>query len=171
MNIQPVPISQLEQALKIFTECRIALEKENIFQWIDSYPDIDIVAQDINNGHLYGIFDNDEFNGVVCLNNLQASQYASVQWQYSDETCVVIHRLAITPTQQKRGLATRLMDFAENFALEQGFTSIRLDAYSSNKEAMNMYIKRKYQIRGEVYFQGRKLPFLCFEKNLRSAIC
>jgi ribosomal protein S18 acetylase RimI-like enzyme len=59
------------------------------------------------------------------------------------------------------------MDFAENYAIENNYTSIRLDAFSNNPRALRFYENRDYQRRGEVFFPGRELPFYCFEKILK----
>jgi hypothetical protein len=56
------------------------------------------------------------------------------------------------------------MDFAEQRAAQGNYSSIRFDAYSGNKRVLEFYKQRGYQIRGEVNFPGRDLPFICFEK-------
>lgn len=56
------------------------------------------------------------------------------------------------------------MNFAENFAHENNYSSIRLNAYSQNKRVVEFYKKRKYFIRGNVKFPGREYPFHCMEK-------
>lgn len=67
---------------------------------------------------------------------------------------------------KKQGLARKLMDFAENIAIECGYASIRLDAYSGNERVLRFYENRGYQKRGEVNFSGRALPFFCYEKEI-----
>ena len=78
----------------------------------------------------------------------------------------VIHRLAVHPDFQRKGIARNLMDFAEAHAKNNSFTSIRLDAYTGNKRVLQFYENRGYIKRGEVKFKGRSLPFACMEKQL-----
>lgn len=59
------------------------------------------------------------------------------------------------------------MGFAERYGIDNNFSSVRLDAYSGNKQSLQFYEKRGYQKRGEVSFPGRKLPFFCYEMALQ----
>ena len=72
----------------------------------------------------------------------------------------------IDPNYQGKGYAKKLMDFAEKFANENNYSSIRLDAYSQNKRVVEFYKKRNYIIRGSVNFPEREYPFHCMEKEL-----
>ena len=58
--------------------------------------------------------------------------------------------------------------FAENYAVVNGYTTIRLDAYSGNPRALHFYECRGYQKAGQLFFPGRELPFYGYEKILRS---
>lgn len=58
------------------------------------------------------------------------------------------------------------MEFAQDFAREQGFASIRLDANTGNNGALALYECLGYDRVGQVYFPRRNAPFDCFEKML-----
>src|SRR6266542_2013101 len=73
-------------------------------------------------------------------------------------------RLCVHPDWQQRGAGRHLMDFAEAFAKEHGFSCIRLDAYTGNQRALALYEKRGYDRIGQAHFPRRELPFVCFEK-------
>lgn len=142
------------------------MEKENIFQWTEQYPAIHHIADDIQNGFLYSINSKGKSLGVINISNMEEPEYKTIVWSDNNGECLVIHRLAVHPKNQKQGLARKLMDFAENFAIENGYTSIRLDAYSGNERVLRFYENRGYQKRGEVNFPGRVLPFFCYEKEI-----
>jgi len=57
--------------------------------------------------------------------------------------------------------------FAEKRAADNGYSSIRLDAYSGNAIALQLYERNGYRKRGEVFFPRRELPFICYEKLLQ----
>ena len=57
------------------------------------------------------------------------------------------------------------MDFIENYAKENKYFSIRLDAFKENKIAVLLYEKRNYNKVGIVTF--RKVLFYCFEKKIK----
>ena len=167
MKIKNVTITQKDEVFQLIMDCRKAMEEEGVFQWTDQYPTLKIFSNDIQKGNLYRLTKNGKIAGVININELQDPEYKQVKWENSDVKIMVIHRLAVHPEFQKQGLAKRLMDFAENYAIENNYTSIRLDAFSNNPRALRFYENRDYQRRGEVFFPGRELPFYCFEKILK----
>lgn len=76
---------------------------------------------------------------------------------------MVIHRLALHPEWQGRGIGSMLMDHAEDHARQNGFSCIRLDTYTGTPRALAMYARRGYQQIGQVWFPRRELPFDCME--------
>jgi len=143
------------------------MEIENIFQWTDNYPSFDIIATDISNKELYELYDEEEILGVICINTTQEPEYKTIDWLNKAGNPLIIHRLAINPLFQNKGLAKKLITFAEEYATEKGFDSIRLDAYSGNEKAISLYERLDYIERGKVNFSGRDLPFICYEKILK----
>ena len=78
-----------------------------------------------------------------------------------------MHRLAIHPKFQGRGLALKLMNFANEFANQNNCESIRLDTFSGNPRNNKFYILQGYTKIGEIYFRNQSdMPFNCYEKIL-----
>ena len=167
MRISKVTLPQLDETFQIFLDCREVLEKEGIFQWTDQYPTLEIISKDIRKGNLYCLNENGNTYGVININELQEQEKNSVHGKNNVGKILIIHRLAVKPEFQNRGFAKKLMDFAEDYAIENNFNSIRLDAYSGNPKLLKFYENRDYQRGGEVFFPGRKLPFYCYEKFLK----
>ncbi len=136
---------------------------ESIDQWDEIYPSEEIIRQDVDLKHSYGIYKNDTLIGYVVINDLFSPEYNSVNWKYSSKA-LVIHRLAIDPAFQGRGIAKQLMKYAEDFGMGNGYDTIRLDAFIKNPRAIALYEKLGYEKAGEVNF--RKGLFYCFEKSL-----
>jgi ribosomal protein S18 acetylase RimI-like enzyme len=78
-----------------------------------------------------------------------------------------VHRLCLLPAFQGKGLAKQLMQFAEEYAVKNKYSSIRLDTYSKNFIALNLYDSLKYRRAGDVSFRAGK-TFHCFEKMLKT---
>ena len=77
---------------------------------------------------------------------------------------LVVHRLAVLPNHQGKGLARKLMDFAENFAKEKNYDAIRLDTFSQNPRNQKFYSNRGYTNLGPVYLKYKKdHPYFCYE--------
>ena len=72
--------------------------------------------------------------------------------------------MAVHPDFQKKGVGKILMDFAEKYAEEKKFASIRLDTFSVNKRNLKFYESRGYQRLEGIYFPKQsEFPFYCYE--------
>ena len=170
MSIQLSDIRYIDPVFKIFTDCKKILEEDGIYQWSAVYPSLEIIQTDIMLGHLYNFNRNGECVGAITINTIQDEQYQSIEWDDSDGNPLIIHRLAVSPPFQGKGIASMLMDFSEDFARNQSFSSIRLEAYSGNPKVLDFYERRGYVRKGNVYFSGRSLAFYCYEKLLKSTL-
>ena len=56
------------------------------------------------------------------------------------------------------------MRFAERHAIGGRCNSIRLDVYSGNSKAVNLYKHLGFNIVGQFAYPSRSLPFDCMEK-------
>jgi ribosomal protein S18 acetylase RimI-like enzyme len=168
MLIEYADISDLEEILAIYQRCKTILEAEGIWQWYEGYPNITVLQGDFEAGELFKCVVDGRIIAVLVLTERQEKEYETVKWRQPEAKSLVVKRLAVEPDFQNRGIATELMKFAEDYAVKNGYTSIRLDAYSGNKTALGFYINRDYHEVGEVFFPKRQLPFKCFEKELRS---
>ncbi|OPA75381.1 hypothetical protein BVG16_21700 [Paenibacillus selenitireducens] len=159
-------MTERNSIFELLQQCTHHMIEQGIYQWDDVYPAIDDVTMDIESCTLFCCRDL-EYNiaGVITLNDMQPDEYANLHWNDPLKTKVLtIHRLAVHPLHQGRGIAQQLMAFTEAYAREQGYTSIRLDCFSQNPRAYNLYHQLGYDLRGEVIFPHSTIPFYCFEK-------
>jgi ribosomal protein S18 acetylase RimI-like enzyme len=147
----------------LMTRCKRALEAQDSDQWDDVYPTREIVETDARRGTLYVLEDDDgHCVASVTLDETQAAEYASLAWT-GEQPALVVHRLCVDPEAQGRGHAHRLMAFAESYAAERNYASMRLDAYTGNPRSVQLYRRRGYREVGQIRFPRRELPFWCFE--------
>ncbi len=162
-------LSELTELFQIYLNGKKELERNGIHQWTDNYPTQSIIERDVRKGNLYTLKNEHENIGAIIMNQEEDTEYESVDWKFDDSKVLLIHRLVIDPKHQRKGYATLLMDFAEDFAKANNYTSIRLDAYSEHKKVVEFYKKRQYFVRGDVYFPDRTSPFNCLEKEVKQA--
>jgi ribosomal protein S18 acetylase RimI-like enzyme len=136
------------------------MEARGIHQWDEIYPDEKIINNDIEKQQLYLLEDDEQICGIIALNEFQEPQYKNVDWEFDGKT-LVVHRLAIEPSCQRRGHAKMLMQFAHKLAKKEHYKSIRLDAFIHNPAAVALYEKLGYRMAGKVTF--RKGDFFCYE--------
>jgi len=161
MEITRVIPHEIDAVMSLIKSAIQEMEKNGIFQWDDFYHDRNTVLADINSGNLYALKTDALVAGIIALNENQSPEYRSISWSDGGHP-LVVHRLCIIPSMQGRGLAKYLMKFAEDYARNNNYSSIRLDAFTNNKRAVGLYDSLNYHRRGIVRF--RKGDFYCFEK-------
>jgi ribosomal protein S18 acetylase RimI-like enzyme len=164
--IKLLKTEHIQAAYDILDACRNHMNLHGIPQWNEHYPKILNVQNDIQKQEGFGYFSDDKLVGIIVLNDFQDAEYLEIEWRFPNEKVGVIHRLAVHPDFQGKGIAGQLMRFAEKQFSKQGYRSIRLDAFTKNPSALAMYDKMGYERRGQVYFPYRAIPFWCYEKKL-----
>ena len=169
MSIELATKHDVKAVFTLLSRCKDYLIEQGIFQWNAEYPNLEYVKNDIAKGSLIKLTNDDQLLGIVSFDDFQEPEYRTVNWQINGESIAVIHRLAVDPQFQGRGIATILMNFAEKSISEAGFQAIRLDAYSGNEMVLGFYNKLEYKMIGEINFPRISLPFICMEKSLKTS--
>lgn len=153
--------------IKNLTEaCALALQENDIFQWNESYPSLEKLQEDIEKEELFLLEENEEIQGIILTPEMD-EEYIPVEWLSPNQGNLYVHRLATRPAGWGTGKGKILMDFAENFALEKGYHSVRLDTFSQNRRNQKFYESRGYQRLGNIFFPKQsEHPFYCYEKIL-----
>jgi GNAT superfamily N-acetyltransferase len=142
-----------------------AMHAVGFMQWNDAYPNIDYLHRDIAEGTAWGGWLDGNLAAVATIDGNQSQEYEPMPFEFG-EPYMVVHRLAVDPEIQRRGLAARMMDFAEQQARENGCPAMRLDTCEDNKAALALYGNRGYIRRGTCHFPGRTYTFIVMEKKL-----
>ena len=165
IKIELATQNELDRVKEIAEACAKNMIENNIFQWNDKYPSREIFKEDIKNKSLYVSKINQEVVGCIMFSSRKDDVYKTVNWITKDEYNLYIHRLAVHPIFQKRGIARKMMDFAEDFAKSNNYISIRLDTFSQNPRNNKFYKSRGYNKLDDVYFPKQsEFPFHCYEK-------
>ena len=162
--IQLAKISEIPDILSMTQACRAYMESKNIFQWTEEYPSREKFLTDIKRKELYVLKKEHTLIGCIVISTLMDDEYKTVSWITPNSKNMYIHRLAVHPDYQGMGYAQQLMDFAENFAKQNRFISIRLDTFSQNSRNQRFYETRGYTKLEDIYFPNQSsYPFHCYE--------
>lgn len=156
--------NELEEIYHIFVLAIESMIQHNIFQWDELYPDKEILKQDIKKKQLYIGLSNKKIVCAYVLNQECDEQYNNGNWQYPEAQYCVIHRLCVNPEAQNKGIGTLTMEYIEKEVIKAGVSSIRLDAFTQNPYAIQLYKKLDYHVVG--YADWRKGRFCLMEKRL-----
>ncbi|REC63981.1 GNAT family N-acetyltransferase [Chryseobacterium pennae] len=140
-----------------------ALEEVKKYMLDQEYPNAKILIDDIERGEGFVFIDHGEVLAYMALNELCDEEYNDLNWK-TQTPSLIIHRLYVKPTAQGKGISSKMIRFAEEFAINNHYQSIRFDAFSLNETANIVYLKKGYELVGTVCF--RKGIFNCYEKNM-----
>ena len=167
IKIELAEINDINDIMKMIHKCANDLISKNIFQWNEKYPSRDIFLSDIEKKNLFILKNNSGIIGCIALSHEKDIEYTDVKWLTKDDKNLYLHRLAVDPKFQKKGIGKLLMDFAEDYARTNKFISVRLDTFSKNERNNRFYKSRKYTKLDDVYFPNQsEFPFHCYEKIL-----
>lgn len=134
-------------------------------QWQDGYPNPDVVNADIGKQIGYVLIVNGTVAGysAVLINDEPAYADIDGKWlTYGD--FVVYHRVAISEKFLGLGLAQKMLNFIEDYAVQNNIKSLKVDTNFDNPGMLKILDKLGYTYCGEVYFRGSARK--AFEKVL-----
>ncbi|WP_418730113.1 GNAT family N-acetyltransferase [Coprobacter fastidiosus] len=162
MTIRLAKENDIEEIMGLIT--RTVISGQSSSGWNETYPTKEIFVKDIDNQYLYVYEDNHIVIGIISLIPGPDPDYQSIIWKNSGTSPLVLHRLCVDPHRQREGIGSRLMNFAETFGREQGYTSLQLDTRISNHTAANLYEQLGYTKTGTI--TRNRGNFICYEKKL-----
>lgn len=136
------------------------------YQWDSKYPQPKHFESDIESGNLYiSEGEKGKICGMICINFEEPEEYTGLKWSLNKKA-MVLHRMAVSHDCRNQGVGSLLMKFAEELAVKNGTLYIKSDTYSTNELMNYLFRKLQYKLIGEMNFQGRELPFYCYEKQI-----
>jgi len=168
MKIVKAAHKDLRQVMETVRACVAHLREQGIYQWNEMYPTEKVLAEDIRDGTLFILRDDETCRGMVVLNRVHDIEWKDADWSEDCKHPLCVHRLIVHPLWQNRGVGRALMEFAYTHAIHNNHDCVRFDAYSGNPRLVETYRRMGCRRTGEAMFPYRELPFICFEIKLES---
>jgi GNAT superfamily N-acetyltransferase len=159
-------LAEVPQIWNILKHAIQRRKAEGSNQWQDGYPNEEVIHQDLVKGVGYVITFNDAIIAYCAVLINDEPEYARIVGKWlTNGDFIVFHRVAVAPEFLGKGIAKRMFDFIEGFALDQQIYSIKVDTNFDNHPMLALFEKLGYTYCGEVYFRGS--PRQAFEKVLK----
>ena len=164
MKIRIAKKSDLGNIMRMYNSCVNGMIKNGIDQWDESYPNREIISEDINSKTYYVLEIQEQVIGGINIDKNQDPTYLDINWRDNSNAFLVVHRLAVKEEFWDKKIGKSLMLFAEKLVIEKQLKSIRLDTYSGNPKAMEFYLQLGYTELGTINLKPNKNEYYCFEK-------
>lgn len=141
--------------------------------WLDGvYPLRSTAEAALSRGDLFVCEESSVIIATTIINKIQVDVYADCDWQYKapDSEVTVLHTLAVSPSQLRRGIGRKFVEFYEQYARDTGSTVLRMDTNAKNSEARAFYKRLGYREAGiaPCIFNGiPDVQLVLLEKSLK----
>jgi ribosomal protein S18 acetylase RimI-like enzyme len=162
---QAKPIDLIE-ILFLLRVCTLDMNARGMKHWNSSYPGSDIIRNDLNNGAIFVIKDKGVCKGMVTLKEHEPEDYKELSFDNKKHKPLYLQNMAVHPRWQGMGIATQLVKFAQDYAMQNGYDCIRLDVFKPSERARQLYEKQSFREITTFYTTYQKVPFVCYEKQL-----
>lgn len=148
-------IFEIPQIWGILQQAIARRKEDGSNQWQDGYPNLGVIQNDIDKNAGFVLTEEDTIIGYSALLINDEPEYEKIEgkWLTTDDF-VVFHRVAISESHLGKGLAKKLLEFIEKFALSNNIHSIKADTNFDNFAMIKVFEKLGYTYCGEVYFRG-----------------
>jgi GNAT superfamily N-acetyltransferase len=175
MEIRLARPEEAADALRIIHECGLVMrERFAVPDWL--LPQVPaVVAGDAAAARLFVVSEAGAgLIGTFALCDVPDDYYAAIRWEDPTSPAVYLHRFAMNPAWQGRGLGNRCLEFMETLVSRRGRRWIRLDATLADPRARAFYERAGYHGRGNAMIpvgipNCEAVEVVCYEKRIGGA--
>lgn len=152
--MRPVGKKDIQQVEEIFKAAKSKMKERKIPQWLGTYPNTEVVEQDIEQAIGYVFVDKEEIVGYAALQVTPEQNYQKIyggSWKMEDTPYTTIHRFAIHSSAMNKGYGQQFFKDLEKQALRLGFLQMRVDTHLLNVPMRSLLKKCGYEERGIVF--------------------
>lgn len=167
--IRLATLYDLDQIWTLRVQTTELLKSRNIDQWQHQNPSRETFMKDIELGEFF-VYEKDQtIIGMIAIKSGIERTYLTIYdgaWGY-DLPYLTIHRLAVEKNYLGTSIAHELLEYAEAIASEKKINYIRIDTYFTNMNAIKLFKKHGYLLRGWILLEPGEgdLRRLAFDKR------
>ena len=143
----------LQDIVNIITYARKKLGERGVDQWQSpEYPTGDYYREDMSRGECFVLTHGDDVAAVFSLSfdhDPDQDTITDGKWSAAEPYCT-LHRCAVAEKYRGTEMASIMMRYAEQKALELGMKAIRTDTHRNNKSMKRLLADCNYRYRGNI---------------------
>ena len=145
-------LHDMADLMLIADEAGAFLHANHVRQWTGGYPNPGAFRKDITAGQCWLFLHEGEAAGCLTLDTSPQEDYANIDgaWLTEGDSYGSVHRIAVRDMFRGHGLASEMLQFAEDLALGSGLASMRIDTHPDNERMRSMLRRHGYEECGEI---------------------
>lgn len=165
MRLRKAEGNDLPRILEITSAVVPLMQASGNTQWTEVYPNISRFEADIENGSLHVYEDDAAVRGFVVTDNEHPHAYGNVQWKVPRASSAAMHRMAVDPECQGKGIAGRMIESVESVLVDEGYQSIHTDTSLENEKMQYQFEKKGFEFRGRLHLDENEMDwYVAYEK-------
>ncbi len=168
MEIRKSTYEDIENIMIIINQAKQYFIDKEIFQWSKKYPNNDTIKNDIDKNTSFVVIDNNKIVATFSLIIGEDSCYKNIyegRW-LTNNIYGTIHRLAIDNSYKRKGIGNIIIQYSENYCLNNNVNSLRIDTHKLNIPMTKLIEKNNFTYCGIIkteYSSNR----IAYEKILK----
>ena len=161
-------LADLDAVMEAVEDSRETLRLQGNGQWQDGYPNRNDFINDINNGRLFVVLnDNKEPVGLCALTYREEDYHHLYEGEWlTDMPYMVMHRVALKKEYRGQGYGMKLFDVFIEVAKLEGYRSLRIDTHEGNALMRHLIMKAGFTYCGKAILTPNK-DRMVFERVLK----
>lgn len=155
MNFRLATLDDIKSIMEIINKGKEKLNKENIDQWQDGYPNEESIIDDIKNCYSYVLEEENIIIGTAAISFDGEDTYKKIlegKW-ITNKEYGVMHRVAVKLDSKINGKGRHLIKFTEDLCRSKGINSLKIDTHEGNKSMRNLLLNNGFVYCGIIYLE------------------
>jgi RimJ/RimL family protein N-acetyltransferase len=141
--------------MEIINQAKAFLKGQGVDQWQTGYPALSDIEKDLADHIGYVLKEKGEIIGYAGIDARGEEAYDTLKGHWlNNEPYIVIHRMAVDNSVRGKGLAQKMFEACEKFALSQDIHNIRVDTDEDNHIMRHIIEKMGYTYTGTIWFDN-----------------
>lgn len=165
MELKKTTEKDISSVMEIIRAAQRYFREANIYQWVNNYPNEEIIKEDISKGYSYVLLQEEKIVATAAVAFDREATYEKIyegQWLTNDKYAV-IHRIAVAENLKGQGVASEVLKKVEELCRERQVNSIKIDTHEENKSMQRLLEKNGFIYCGVIYLESGSKR-IAFEK-------
>lgn len=149
MTLRKGRLTDIERVMDIKTKVLPLMISSGNTQWSEDYPDRERFTKDMEEGSLY-VYDEDGIKGFVVVDDDHPEPYKKVSWRVPREESKAMHRMAVDPDAEGKGIAAGMLNAVERLVVNEGYKAVHTDTSLENEKMQHRFERDHYERRGKI---------------------
>ena len=125
----------MDKILKITDSAKKLLKSNGSLQWQQGYPNEETFLNDIKNGNLYGLYEDNDLKAYGCYLYGLDVNYVEIDGKWdipANEKDMAIHRVAVDENCHGKKYGVKMLSYGIQYAKKLGCVTVKVDTHKNN---------------------------------------